>query len=247
MTLLQQHYDQYTAEDRHVWQLLFERQLQALPGRAAPEFMEGLARIGFTADRIPDFRETNQVLRRLTGWELVAVPGIVDDAAFFGLLAARQFPATTWLRKLAELDYLEEPDMFHDVFGHVPLLTNPAFARFLHQLGHIGLRHATDAAAVELLARLYWFTVEFGLIRDAGSGGARIYGAGILSSAGETRYSLGPEPRRHSFDVAAVLGTAFRKDVFQPEYFVVDSLEQLFEALPALQRELRAATVGEEA
>jgi phenylalanine-4-hydroxylase len=245
MTLLQQHYDQYTAEDRHVWQLLFERQLQALPGRAAPEFMEGLARIGFTADRIPDFRQTNQVLRRLTGWELVAVPGIVDDAAFFGLLAARKFPATTWLRKLAELDYLEEPDMFHDVFGHVPLLTNPAFARFLHQLGHIGGRHAADPAAVELLARLYWFTVEFGLIRDAGSGAARIYGAGILSSAGETRYSLGPEPRRHSFGIEAVLATPFRKDVFQTDYFVLDSLEQLFEALPALQRQLRAATVGE--
>src|SRR4028119_1150176 len=131
---LQQHYDQYTAEDRQVWQLLFERQLQALPGRAAPEFMAGLARIGFTADRIPDFRQTNQLLRRLTGWELVAVPGIVDDALFFGLLAARKFPATTWLRKLEQLDYLEEPDMFHDVFGHVPLLLAPGFSDFL-QIG----------------------------------------------------------------------------------------------------------------
>ncbi|KAA9327561.1 phenylalanine 4-monooxygenase [Hymenobacter busanensis] len=241
MNALQQHYDQYTAEDRHVWQLLFERQLQALPGRAAPEFMEGLARIGFTADRIPDFRQTNQVLRRLTGWELVAVPGIVDDAVFFGLLAARKFPATTWLRKLSELDYLEEPDMFHDVFGHVPLLTNLSFCRFLHQLGHIGTLHASDAGAAELLARLYWFTVEFGLIRDAGSGAARIYGAGILSSAGETRYSLGPEPTRQPFDIAQVLDTAFRKDVFQTTYFVLDSFEQLLPTLPAVQRQLRQA------
>ncbi|GAB2940637.1 phenylalanine 4-monooxygenase [Hymenobacter coalescens] len=239
-TPLQQHYDQYTAEDRHVWQLLFERQLQALPGRAAPEFMEGLARIGFTADCIPDFRHTNQVLRRLTGWELVAVPGIVDDAVFFGLLAARKFPATTWLRKLSELDYLEEPDMFHDVFGHVPLLTNAAFCRFLHQLGHIGTLHASDPAAVELLARLYWFTVEFGLIRDAGSQQARIYGAGILSSAGETRYSLSTEPRRHAFSTEAVLDMAFRKDVFQTDYFVIDSLDQLHGALPQVQRRLRA-------
>ena len=244
MNTLQQHYDRYTAEDFQVWQLLFERQLQALPGRAAPEFMAGLARIGFTAGRIPDFRETNQVLRRLTGWELVSVPGIVDDAVFFGLLAAKKFPATTWLRKLSELDYLEEPDMFHDVFGHVPLLTNPEFCRFLHQLGHIGVRHASDPAAVELLARLYWFTVEFGLIRDAGSGEARIYGAGILSSAGETRYSLGAEPRRQPFAVEAVLDTAFRKDVFQAEYFVIDSLDQLYAALPRVQQLLREATVA---
>ncbi|OON69236.1 phenylalanine 4-monooxygenase [Hymenobacter sp. CRA2] len=241
MTTLQQHYDQYTDEDRHVWKLLFERQLQALPGRAAPEFMEGLARIGFTADVIPDFRQTNQVLRRLTGWEIVPVPGIVDDAVFFGLLAARKFPATTWLRKLSELDYLEEPDMFHDVFGHVPLLTNASFSRFLHQLGHVGSLHASNPAAVELLARLYWFTVEFGLIRDAGSGEARIYGAGILSSAGETRYSLSAEPRRHSFSPVGVLATAFRKDVFQTDYFVVDSLEQLYATLPEVQRQLREA------
>ncbi|WP_400190547.1 phenylalanine 4-monooxygenase [Hymenobacter sp. B81] len=247
MTLLHQAYDQYTAEDRQVWQLLFERQLQALPGRAAPEFMAGLACIGFTADCIPDFRQTNQVLRRLTGWELVAVPGIVDDAAFFGLLAARRFPATTWLRKLAELDYLEEPDMFHDVFGHVPLLTNPDFCRFLHQLGHLGTLHASDADAVELLARLYWFTVEFGLLRDAGSGAARIYGAGILSSAGETRYSLGPEPRRQPFDVARVLDTAFRKDVFQTDYFVLDSLDQLPATLPRVQRALRRVACLSEA
>ncbi|AYA36157.1 phenylalanine 4-monooxygenase [Hymenobacter oligotrophus] len=245
MQALQQHYDQYTAEDRQVWQLLFERQLQALPGRAAPEFMEGLARIGFTADRIPDFRQVNPVLRRLTGWELVAVPGIVDDAVFFGMLAAKQFPATTWLRKLSELDYLEEPDMFHDVFGHVPLLTNAEFCRFLHQLGHIGLRHASDPAAVELLARLYWFTVEFGLIRDAGSGEARIYGAGILSSAGETRYSLGDEPTRLPFGVATVLDTAFRKDEFQTQYFVLESLDQLYATLPQVQQQLREVIVAE--
>ncbi|GAA4382839.1 phenylalanine 4-monooxygenase [Hymenobacter koreensis] len=239
MSALQQHYDQYTAEDFQVWKLLFERQLQALPGRAAPEFMEGLARIGFTADRIPDFRETNQVLRRLTGWELVAVPGIVDDALFFGLLAAKKFPATTWLRKLSELDYLEEPDMFHDVFGHVPLLTNPQFCSFLHQLGHIGTLHASDANAVELLARLYWFTVEFGLMHDPGSGEARIYGAGILSSAGETRFSLSAEPTRQPFDINKVLDTAFRKDVFQTTYFVLDSFEQLAPTLPQVQRRLR--------
>jgi phenylalanine-4-hydroxylase len=235
-TPLQQAYAAYTADDRWVWHTLVERQLKVLPQVASGRFLEGLPRVGFVADKIPDFDEVNPRLLLATGWRLVAVPGIVDDRTFFELLAERRFPATTWLRTPAQLDYLEEPDMFHDVFAHVPLLTDVFFADFLQQLGALALRYLHDAPAVELLARLYWFTVEFGLIAEAG--GLRIYGAGILSSGGETRFCLGPEPRRAAFDVAAVLATPFAKDRFQAVYFVIESYEQLLAAVPALEAAL---------
>ncbi|GAA4369661.1 phenylalanine 4-monooxygenase [Hymenobacter saemangeumensis] len=233
---LQQDYTAYTADDRWVWHTLFERQLQVLPQVASARFLDGIPRVGFVADKIPDFDEVNPRLLLATGWRLVAVPGIVDDRTFFELLAARQFPATTWLRTPAQLDYLEEPDMFHDVFAHVPLLTDRFFADFLQQLGVLALRFLHHAEAVELLARLYWFTVEFGLIAEAG--GLRIYGAGILSSGGETRFCLSEEPRRQPFDVAEVLATPFAKDRFQEVYFVIDSYEQLVAAVPVLEAEL---------
>lgn len=234
-----QDYDKYTDEDFKVWELLYNRQIAQLPGAAVPEYIEGIRRVGFVADRIPRFDETNDLLRTYTGWELVVVPGLIPDKDFFELLADKKFPASTWLRTLSELDYLEEPDMFHDVFGHVPLLTNLDVVTYLQELSKIALRFISDPYAIELMSRIYWFTVEFGLIRDKGV--LRIYGAGILSSKGETVYSLhDPQPRRHPFDVERILNTPYRKDVFQKEYFVLDSFEQLSGCISELDRVMEA-------
>ncbi|GAB3225496.1 hypothetical protein GCM10027346_06790 [Hymenobacter seoulensis] len=233
LPFLTQEYSAYTADDQHVWQLLFDRQMALLPGRAADAFLEGVRLIGFTRDAIPDFREVNPRLQQLTGWELVVVPGIVDDAVFFGLLAQKKFPATTWLRKLEQLDYLEEPDMFHDVFGHVPLLTDPGFADFLQQLGSAAQHHAQRwPGTLELFTRLYWFTAEFGLVEQAD--GLRIYGAGLLSSHGEVKFSLGEQPTRLDFTLDGVLDTPFEKDKFQELYFVLNQMQQLPAALTEL-------------
>ena len=235
-TAMDQDYAAYTADDQWVWRALFERQMQVLPTVASRRFLEGLPRVDFQAAKIPDFAEVNPLLAQATGWSLVAVPGIVDDRTFFELLAARRFPATTWLRTPAQLDYLEEPDMFHDVFAHVPLLTDRFFADFLQAMGTLALRHLHNAYAVELLSRLYWFTVEFGLINEDGR--LRIYGAGILSSAGETKFCLSDEPARRPFDVADILATPYVKDRMQDVYFFIDSYEQLAACVPALEAEL---------
>ena len=226
---MQQVHENYTAEDHEVWKILFDRQIQNLPSAATGEYLLGLDRIGFNNKEIPNFVNTNKKLAELTGWELVAVEGIVDDRLFFELLAQKKFPATTWLRKMSELDYLEEPDMFHDVFAHVPLLTNQPFVDFLEALSKIALKHVDDPEAIDILSRVYWFTVEFGLIRE--SNGLRIYGAGVLSSAGETKYSLSTEPRHFEYNVDQILNTTYRKDIFQDRYFVIDSFHQLFESV----------------
>lgn len=234
---MRQEYDNYTEEDFKVWKLLYERQSAQLPGAAVQEYIEGIKRVGFVSGKIPRFDETNKALRSYTGWELVVVPGLIPDKDFFELLANKKFPASTWLRKLSELDYLEEPDMFHDVFGHVPLLTNKNVVSYLQELSRIALRYIEDPWAIELLSRIYWFTVEFGLIRE--NGALRIYGAGILSSKGETWYSLhDPTPQRHPFNVGKILNTPYRKDVFQKEYFVLDSFSQLAESIDELDRVL---------
>lgn len=233
-----QEYSKYTAEDFKVWKLLYERLMPHLPGAAVPEYLEGIRRVGFTADRIPDFEETNKALQSFTGWQLEVVPGLIPDKDFFELLASKRFPASTWLRKLSELDYLEEPDMFHDVFGHVPLLTNADLVSYLQELSKIALNYIGDAYAIELMSRIYWFTVEFGLIRENGE--LRIYGAGILSSKGETQYSLhDPKPARHPFDVEHILNTPYRKDEYQKEYFIITGFNQLADCIPELDRAMR--------
>lgn len=230
---MQQQYDQYTEEDFLVWKTLFERQMNLLPTAASEVFLEGLPKIAFSADRIPDFAETNALLGSITGWNLTAVPGIVEDDLFFQLMAGKKFPATTWLRKMAQLDYLEEPDMFHDVFAHVPLLTNQPFVDFLQALSQIGLQYSGNPWAIELLSRIYWFTVEFGLIQE--KSGLRIYGAGILSSFGETQYCLGNQPEHRPFNVKKILETAYRKDSFQTVYYIIEDYAQLYEALPLIR------------
>ena len=230
---MRQIYGNYTQEDFEVWKLLYNRQIQNLPKAASRAHLDGLELVNFVADEIPHFEDTNAILQKATGWRLAVVPGIVPDYTFFELMSNKRFPATTWLRKMKELDYLEEPDMFHDVFAHVPLLTNQNFVDFLEALSHIGLQYVGNAYAIELLARIYWFTVEFGLIREPE--GLRIYGAGILSSAGETRFSLSEEPPKYDFDVRTLAQTDFRKDVFQDRYFVIESYEQLYESVPEIK------------
>ena len=228
-----QEYDQYTEEDFKVWKLLYERQIVNLPDAASREYLEGLKRIHFQADKIPNFAETNVFLAELTGWNIHVVAGLIPDDEFFQLMSNKRFPASTWLRELSKIDYLEEPDMFHDVFGHVPLLTNQPFVDFLQELSKIALRYIDNAWAIQLISRIYWFTVEFGLIREKGQ--VRIYGAGILSSAGETKYSLSDEATHIDYDVDAIMSTAYRKDVFQKQYFVIDSYEQLYHSTDQIE------------
>lgn len=232
----QQEYAKYTDEDFKVWKILYDRQMPNLPCAASEEFLRGLDRIKFNGESIPSFEETNNLMRSYSGWEVVVVPGLIADDIFFELLSNKKFPASTWLRKMNQIDYLQEPDMFHDVFAHVPLLTNVPFTNFLKELSVIALEHINDKWAIEVLSRIYWFTVEFGLIKENGEN--RIYGAGILSSAGETKYCLSNEAKRYDYDVAHILSTSYRKDVFQKQYWVIESYEQLFNSIPEIRVEL---------
>ncbi|AJP59248.1 phenylalanine 4-monooxygenase [Pandoraea vervacti] len=223
--------EQYGAVDHAVWQQLYERQTAMLPGRVCDAFMDGIRALDMDARRVPEFDRLNEKLIAATGWQVVAVPGLVPDHVFFDHLANRRFPATWWMRRPDQLDYLQEPDLFHDVFGHVPLLANPVFADFMQAYGKAGTL-AQSLGALPLLARLYWYTVEFGLMRDGN--GLRIYGAGIVSSRGETEFSLtSHEPNRVGFSLERVLRTQYRIDTFQQTYFVIDDFAQLFDAMLA--------------
>jgi phenylalanine-4-hydroxylase len=188
--------------------------------------------IDFRGDKIPNFDEVNATLMSLTGWSLEVVPNIVPKKEFFELLAEKKFPATSWLRTLKQLDYLEEPDMFHDVFAHVPLLTNPQYCDFFKELSQIALKHLNDEFAIELLGRVYWFTIEFGLIREADK--VKIFGAGILSSNGESTYSVSPQPQHYNFDVDALIDSPYRTDIMQEKYFIIQSFDELYNALPEI-------------
>jgi phenylalanine-4-hydroxylase len=224
---IDQRWAQYTAADHALWRALYDRQARLLPDYAAPEFSAGLARLN-VGDAIPDFRRTSDLLHKATGWRLVAVPGLIPEKAFFDHLAARRFPVTNWLRQPSEMDYLVEPDVFHDFFGHVPLLTHPVFADYLQAYGRLGAA-AVTTGGLEALARLYWYMVEFGLINTPD--GLRAYGAGMLSSYGETRYCLeSPQPHRVGFNLERVMRTRYRIDDYQQTYFVLDSYDQLFQA-----------------
>ena len=223
----EQNYAQYTAADHDTYRRLYARQLQQLPGLACDEFIQAVQQLG-TPERIPRFEDVTQRLMKVTGWQLVSVPGLIPEEAFFALLAERRFPVTDWIRKPEEFDYVVEPDVFHDLFGHVPLLFNPAFADYMQAYGRGGLK-ASRLDACELLSRLYWYTVEFGLI--ATPAGLRAYGAGILSSAGELRHSVcAPGPRRVAFDLQRLMRSRYKIDTYQATYFVIDSFQQLFEA-----------------
>jgi phenylalanine-4-hydroxylase len=220
-----QHWHELTAEDHWVWDTLFARQKTLLRGRSVRAFDEALEVLELSRPGIPDFSELNEKLGERTGWSVVAVPGLVPDEVFFEHLSNRRFPAGNFIRKANQLDYLEEPDVFHDVFGHVPLLAQPAVADFMQQLGFLGLK-AGETGHLHRVARLYWYTVEFGLALEEGE--PRIYGAGILSSFGESHYSLeSAKPHRLAFDLKRVLRTRYRTDAFQPTYFVINRFEDV--------------------
>ena len=221
-----QDYASYTADEHNTYRRLYERQAALVPGRACDEFIAALPSLG-SKDRIPRFEEINRHLHRATRWQIVTVPGLIPEVPFFTLLANRKFPVTDWIRTPAEFDYIVEPDVFHDLFGHVPLLFNPVFADHMQAYGQGGLKaHGLDAC--ELLSRLYWYTIEFGLIRQPD--GLRAYGAGILSSPGELQHALhSDQPQRTPFDIERVMRTRYKIDSYQQTYFVIDSFQQLFD------------------
>jgi len=224
---IDQGWDRYSAAEHQVWITLYERQARLLPGRACDPFLRGLEALDLHGRGIPDFAQINTQLNRLTGWTVVAVPGLVPDEVFFEHLANRRFPAGQFIRKPDQLDYLQEPDIFHDVFGHVPMLTDPVFADYMVAYGQGGLR-ALHLGRLHNLARLYWYTVEFGLL--ATPQGLRIYGAGIVSSHAESRFALDDaSPNRLGFDLERVMRTPYRIDDFQQTYFVIPSLQSLLD------------------
>jgi phenylalanine-4-hydroxylase len=224
--VVHQNWQGYRPEQHALWRRLYQRQSALLPGRACDDFIESIAALE-AGDGIPDLHKVSQSLMRATGWRLVAVPGLVPDFTFFQHLANRRFPVTVWLREPEEFDYIVEPDIFHDFFGHVPLLFNPVFADHLQEYGKGGLK-AMRLGGLPFLARLYWYTIEFGLID--GPSGLRAYGAGILSSGGEIDYCLAsPKPTRVPFNVERVMRTLYKIDSFQETYFVLRSFNQLFE------------------
>lgn len=222
---ISQNWQHYTAEEHATWDTLFARQSQLLPGRASDAYLRGLDVLKLSKPGIPDFEELSERLMKLTGWQVVAVPGLVPDDVFFDHMANRRFVAGNFIRRPDQLDYLQEPDVFHDVFGHVPMLADPVFADYLEAYGRGGQR-AMQHDALKYLGRLYWYTVEFGLIQEPE--GLRIYGSGIVSSYAESRFALDdPSPNRIGFDIARVMRTEYRIDDFQQNYFVIPSFDEL--------------------
>jgi phenylalanine-4-hydroxylase len=222
---IDQGWEDYTAADHAVWRTLYGRQAGLLPGRACREYLAGMEALPIGAEQIPDFRRLSDILMRRTGWQVVAVPGLLPPEVFFDHLANRRFPAGQFIRRPDQLDYIEEPDVFHDVFGHVPMLMHPVLADYLQAYGNGGLR-AQRLGVLEQLSRVYWFTVEFGLV--AQESGLRIYGAGIVSSFAETQFALEDRsPNRLKFKLSRVMQTRYRIDDFQESYFVLDSLDDL--------------------
>ncbi|KAB7779762.1 MULTISPECIES: phenylalanine 4-monooxygenase [Xanthomonas] len=225
-----QPWDSYSADDHATWGTLYTRQRELLVGRACAEFLQAQDAMGMSSQAIPRFDELNAVLQATTGWTLVGVEGLLPELDFFDHLANRRFPVTWWIRRPEQIDYIAEPDLFHDLFGHVPLLMNPLFADYMQAYGRGGVKaHAIGPDALQNLTRLYWYTVEFGLIDTPD--GLRIYGAGIVSSKGESLYSLESDaPNRIGFDLQRIMRTRYRIDTYQKTYFVIDSFEQLMQA-----------------
>ncbi|MGJ3493915.1 Phenylalanine-4-hydroxylase [Piscirickettsia salmonis] len=232
----------FSMDEHQVWHTLFQRQEKIIQNRACDEFIHGLALLELPNDRIPQPQDISKILTKLTGWSIEPVPAIIPAHQFFSLLANKKFPAASFIRRYEDLEYLKEPDIFHEIFGHCPLLTHPAYANFLEYYGKLALQ--ASGAQLKLLERLFWFTIEFGLIRS--NQGLRIYGGGILSSIQETQFSLeSKEALRHPFDITTVMATDYRYDHIQPNYFIINQLEDLYElmaldllALTAQQLEL---------
>ena len=224
---MQQHYDQYTTEDHAVWQILFERQVKNLQGKACDLYLDKLEALApaLQAKAVPRFDDLNAVLLSATGWQIQVVPGLIPPADFFALLADRRFCSSTWLRTRAQLDYLEEPDMFHDIFGHVPLLMDTGYADMMQQIGELGVAAAHDPEKLDEIERLYWFTIEFGVLQRGDE--RQIYGAGILSSFGEAKEIVEPEAIIKPWDVKELMQTPFDKSMIQPYYYGLPDWETL--------------------
>jgi phenylalanine-4-hydroxylase len=225
-----QQYDTYREEDHEVWRTLYERRMRDLRLHGSKAYLEGAEAIGLRPDRVPRLEEVNARLSRLTGWRAVAVSGFLPPRTFFECLAERRFPTTVMVRPKEQLDYLPEPDIFHDVFGHVPLHSNPVFADLLQQCGAIGAASSTEEE-LEKITRLFWFTIEFGLIREEAQ--IKLYGSGLISSAGDAANALSPRCQRRPFSLEAVFAQSFEIDHFQDVLFVIDSFDQLFDAVSA--------------
>jgi len=230
---LKQEYENYTEEDHKVWSILYKKQMEHLPNIANQAYLDGMKHIHFKANEIPRFDVVNREMSKLTGWNIFVVPGLVPNNEFFYLMSNRFFPCSTWLRSMAQLKYIEEPDMFHDVFGHLPMLTEPFFCNYLKEISAITLEHLGNRNIVEIMARLYWYTIEFGMIYEKNA--LKIYGAGIMSSAGESRYCTGNVPNHVAYDVQRIFETPYVRDRFQDTYFVIDSFEQLTDSLPKIR------------
>jgi len=222
-----------TPGDELVWEKLFRRQIKTIDQVSYTSFKKGIALLEFEPLYIPSFDQINERLQKLTGWSIYPVPGLIDNQYFFEQMLERKFGSTQWLRTMAQLDYLEEPDMFHDVFGHIPLLTDPMVTDFLQGLASIAVQHLGNEDVIEKLARLYWYTIEFGLVQEGTK--VKIYGAGILSSISESSYCLSMQAKRIPFDLATVLNTEYIKDKFQEQYFVLYSMTQLKNILKNLE------------
>jgi len=239
---MNQNYEKYTDKDQKIWHILFEKQQLVLEDKASKYFLEGIKICGFKSHEIPKVEVINENLINTTGWEMYVVPGLIADKPFFEFLSNKKFPVSTWIRSVKELEYLEEPDMFHDFYGHVPLLSNQDFVNYIEALAKLSLKYIDNAYAIELLSRLYWFTIEFGLIKEENK--LKIYGAGILSSPSESFYSVNnTEVPRYRFDIRHILKTPYYKHDFQKQYFVINSFEQLLDSIdkiePILLEELK--------
>ncbi len=225
--VIDQGWSDYTPDNHESWQILYDRQMEVLRPRVCPEYLQAVEELGFTANKIPNFDEVNERLRTATGWEIVATNGLVKSKPFFDMLADRKFPSGYFIRDKDQLDYLEEPDIFHDLFGHIPLLTNPSYANYMHEYG-VGGARALKYKTTKNLARLNWWTIEFGLIQK--EDGLKLYGAGLCSSFGEAQYCVDDPSAHHiKFDLERCMRTQVYINDFQPTYFVIDSFEDLFE------------------
>ncbi|HEV2150303.1 MAG TPA: phenylalanine 4-monooxygenase [Longimicrobiaceae bacterium] len=235
---IEQHWDAYTPEEHGTWGILYERRMKELRETGSRVFLEGAEAIGLRRDIVPDLADVNRRLSARTGWRSVAVGGFIPARDFFACLAQRMFPTTIIVRPREQLEYLPEPDIFHDVFGHVPLHADPVFADFLQLFGQVASR-ARSEEEMTRMARLFWFTVEFGLVHEEGR--TKVYGSGLISSIGDAANALGPRCDRRPFDLDAVMDQHFEIDRFQDVLFVVDSFEQLFQAVKDAERRMEAA------
>jgi phenylalanine-4-hydroxylase len=233
---MRQQYDQYKPEHQQVWNILFERQMHNLQDKACPNYLQSIIamRKVLNSGSIARFDKLDQALHLATGWQIHVVPGLIKAEEFLAFLAEKKFCSSTWLRNMKQLDYLEEPDMFHDIFGHVPLLLNEDYAAFMQQLGLLGVQYANTPAAIALLERYYWFTIEFGLIREGSE--TRIYGAGIISSFGEAKSIYDTNTIIRPFCLSHILEHDFEKSTMQNEYFEISSFSQLFQSLSDVKR-----------